>query len=166
MRPILPRFAAGFAATAALFAPTLAHAGWEWADWNMSPDAVVAASKGQVARSEPTPSSRVHGYDRLVQGEILRDGVRLKAQFYFSDAGLRVIRLVAVDVKDCGVIRKAWTKRLGAPHVESGLPQDDTPYLTWADDGKGNFTSLLETSPRGTYPGLCFVRLRPVAEAK
>ena len=88
-------------AVGALSAP--ASADWQYTQWGMSADDVVAASDGSVVEVQGSTGEPVRGQDLRANGNYSAAGMTFKAQFYFSplSGGLSAIRLHPENKNAC-----------------------------------------------------------------
>lgn len=117
---------AAFIASAAV-AP--AHAGWEYAEWGMSSDQVVQASKGATRKP-----AKADDYDDPNTRHLLSAPARIgkakgTAKFNFSAAGkLDTVRIAFPNPKTCSAVRKTLTAEHGKPEASEGSGGN---YYVW-----------------------------------
>ncbi|CUW88598.1 exported hypothetical protein [Agrobacterium genomosp. 2 str. CFBP 5494] len=139
------------AASIASVAAVPAHASWEYAEWGMSPEQVVQASKG--AAKKP---SKADEYDDPDISHLLSAPARIgkakgTAKFNFSAAGtLDTVRIAFPDPKTCSAVRKTLTAEYGKPRASEGSGGN---YYVWAKTKEGNRIVL------SSYPEIwCFAQ--------
>ena len=150
---------------AALAAPGAALADWQWTDWSMPVERVIAGSDGTLQPIVGRDGQRVHGWDLKAVGPVTFEGFDFDGEFFFDPAGsaLKVIRLTLKDPSQCVALEARMTRLHGTPaNASRDLGVLKTRILTWADDGAGNFLGLTGLNAVGDQPPLCFIRYRPL----
>jgi hypothetical protein len=130
---------------ALLLSATPAAAMWEGVRWNMSPAAVLAATRGQTQRAEAWGGRRVKPTRRpeqslrdLVEGERLLGGVRVQATFWFNaDGRLWSVTEQAVEADFapgdlCAQLEEALLARYGDSDLVT--EKGDLRHLIWRDE--------------------------------
>jgi len=92
-----------------------ARADWQLTQWNMSRDAVVAASQGSVHAVDGKPGQRRWGLDLAAEGTVSQ-GLLVKSRFFFDKAGrLKAVSLEPGALADCSALRDRIEKQYGEP---------------------------------------------------
>jgi len=112
MKTLRPAIAFVALAALALPAPALAH--WSFTRWDMTPEQVMAASKGALRSDVGGMGDRILKQNRRLSGPVQFEGRAYEAEFYFSDDGkLTLVRLTLKDQTQCGPVMEALTARYG-----------------------------------------------------
>jgi hypothetical protein len=121
--------------------PTPALAGWEFANWGMAPDQVVAASNGAAARVAEDKDKRIRDMARLASGRAIVDGVNYTIDYFFDPKAktLSAINFVPADA-DCDAAIAGFKARLGTPkekRKETVLDPRKPPLVTVEYEWRG-----------------------------
>lgn len=153
------------ALVAAVAAPNIALADWQWTRWSMPASQVIAGSGGALKPVVGRDGQRVHGWHLRAVGPITFEGFQFDGEFFFDSEGqaLKVVRLTLKDPSQCVALEQRMSRLHGTPADTSrDLGVLKTRILTWADDGAGNYLGLTGLSAVGDQPPLCFIRYRPI----
>lgn len=119
---------------------------WDGVRWNMSPEAVLAATKGQTQRAEGWSGRRVQPSRRpatalkdLVEGERELGGLRVAASFWF-DPARRLWSITEAPLEGDGPQGEACARlaaALAARYGPADLATDkgELQHLIWRDEG-------------------------------
>lgn len=118
--------------------PARAH--WQYTTWGMSPDQVVAASGGNVQRSDGAPSAQGDSTQNA-KGIYAVNGASFDAKFYFRNAGLVTVSLSSHDGQLCARTVHDLQAIYGSP-VESN-PGNLVTNATWLDHTKNNRVKII-----------------------
>jgi hypothetical protein len=136
-----------------LFLP--AQADWQFTQWNMSRDAVVAASQGSMHAVEGTPGQRRWGLEMKAEGRFNDGALSLESRFFFDPAGrLKAVSLDLADLTQCPAFRKSVEQRYGKPEGTSSVlkGKDFSEYWRAQDFVRWNETEgiacFVITAPR------------------
>lgn len=140
LRPSLP-----FAIVcAAVVLAAEARADWEYTRWGMTPDEVVAASRG-AARLGAPPKGKTY-LPKLIGralGTHQVDGARFDAYFHFDSANaLAKVALERTGGTECGVLLNGLNDRFGPP-IKSHR-QSFAIIEQWRDSRGGNVVNYIE----------------------
>lgn len=136
-----------------LAAASPASAEWQFTNWGMSVDEVVAASGGSVERYNGSPGQRIMGSNFQAKGSYSAGGYDFESEFYFDPSGrLSVIRLMLIDYSQCGSMREMMQGIYGSS-AEGGLFRETQ---AWYDSDRGN---VVRTTQVG---GMCFIAYTPL----
>jgi hypothetical protein len=95
-----------------------AHADWSFTRWGMTPEQVIAASRGKATAATGGYGDRIRNMDfRATGGPFTFDKRVYRANFYFDidgGRGLRVVRLELLDQSQCDALGAGLEKRYGA----------------------------------------------------
>lgn len=133
-----------------------AHAEWEYTEWGMSPDEVVAAATTQgidvdwVHEASPLPS----GGTKLLVSEHRAAGHLFDVDFIFQDDRLNVVGLSSSTPERCGELARALVQTYGEPEFQERI-YSATNYR-WRDVESGNVIQLLDMGGRA-----CRIVYRP-----
>lgn len=150
---------------AGLAAPGVALADWQWTNWSMPVDQVIAGSRGALQAVAGRDGQKVHGWHLRAAGPLTFEGFQFDSEFFFDSEGraLQVVRLTLKDPTQCVALEQRMVALHGAPADGSrDLGALKTRILAWPDDGAGNFLGLTGISAIGDLPPLCFIRYRPI----
>lgn len=119
-----------------------ARAHWEYANWGMTPEQVVQASRGAATL---IPSSRRRrqpeiNVEHAAEGTYADGALRLEVRFGF-DTRRGGLALVVYGVADAAQndLLKAWLiRKYGPPHSNSGLPAIGLQTLNWRGEDEIN----------------------------
>jgi len=129
-------------------------AGWEGAQWGMTPEQVSAAVPGVrvVRRGMSLSNARKQG----VRDAALY-GLELEAEYFYGPDGLNFIRF-DVPFRRCGALVEGLLAEHGQPTDVSD--QAILKLITWEDREAGNRLVLLHSAA-----GICDLRVRSIGEA-
>lgn len=150
---------------AGLALPGVALADWQWTNWSMPADQVIAGSGGALKPIVGRDGQRVHGWHLRAVGPITFEGFAFDGEFFFDRDGkaLKVVRLSLKDPSRCAALEERMVALHGAPTDGSrDLGALKTRILVWPNDGAGNFLGLTGINAVGDLPPLCFIRYRPL----
>ena len=108
--------------------PISAHADWQYATWGMSPEHVIAASKGVAVRAE-NPAVARNGERGLLTAPYATNDIPFVVQFWFAVGEPKLAR-VSLDTQyaaDCPKVRSLLSSIYGAPQAS-----DPGPPSSWA----------------------------------
>lgn len=143
---------AAVAATIALtISPLPNHAGWEGAEWGMTPEQVSAAVPGVrvVRRGMSLSDARKQG----VRDVELYD-IELEASYFYGPDGLTFIRF-DVPFRRCATVIDGLLAEHGQPTNVSD--QAILKLITWEDPEAGNRLVLQHSAA-----GICDLRMRSI----
>lgn len=124
--------------------PTHALAGWNGAEWGMTPQQVESATSGfaRMIRSE-LPQE---GADLRVanQGEFSNEVSDFRVRYYFSSEGLAQIELVP-QFSDCQQVFSQFVAAFGAPETQE---QVILRIHRWYDEENDNLIGLIHSTSR------------------
>lgn len=129
-------------------------AGWEGAEWGMTPEQVSAAVPGirLVRRGMSLSNARKQG----VRDAVLF-GLELEAEYFYGPDGLSFIRF-EVPFRRCGALVDGLLTEHGQPTNVSD--QVILKLISWEDPAAGNRLILLHSAA-----GVCDLRVRSIEEA-
>jgi len=150
---------------AALFAVALAFgspadAGWEYAQWGMSPEEVVQASAGAARPTAQEPPARILDQDLLATAPYRMGEVALQAEFLFSpaDRRLAMVRLTA-DPDVCGTVMFDLMERLHRADRYHEGARTGIVGMEWFSVPRNNHIIFSNDLRR---PGRCEILYRPI----
>jgi len=116
MVPRLELFAFSIVLLLLLSQPVVAYADWQYTTWGMTPDEVVAASKGLASRTEDAEKGI-----KLAVGSHTANGIDYSVSFIFSkgDPRLSSVYLISKDPGVCPTISNQLTDVYGKPESKS-----------------------------------------------
>lgn len=120
--------------------PISAHADWQYARWDMSPEQVIAASKGVAARLE-NPAIARNGERALLTAPYATNNIPFVVYFWFAVGEPKLVR-VSLGTQypaDCPIVRSHLSGIYGAPQVSDLGPPSS---LRWRGDATGNFIAF------------------------
>ena len=121
-----------------------AHADWQYATWGMSPEHVIAASKGVAVRAE-NPAVARNGERVLLTAPYATDNILFVVHFWFAVGQPKLTR-VSLDAQyaaDCLNVRSLLFSIYGPPQISDlGSPSS----LRWRSDATGNFIAFSQYS--------------------
>ena len=126
--------------------PISAHADWQYATWGMSPEHVIAASKGVAVRAE-NPAVARNGERGLLTAPYATNNILFVVHFWFAVGAPKLARvsLGTQYAADCPNVRSLLFSIYGAPQVSDlGLPSS----LRWRSDATGNSSRFRSTATR------------------
>ena len=87
---------------------TPAYADWQYTQWGMTPEEVIAAADGQASSAIGLRGDQVRGQELGAEGTYSASGMEFKTQFYFSplSGGLSAIRLHPKTPGSCGELER------------------------------------------------------------
>lgn len=150
---------------AGLALPGVALADWQWTNWSMPADKVIAGSGGALQPIVGREGQRVHGWDLKAVGPLTFEGFAFESEFFFDPEGraLKVVRLTLKDPSQCVALERKMTGLHGPPvDASMALGEVKVRILNWADDGAANALGLTGLPSIRGKPPLCFIRYRPV----
>ena len=120
--------------------PVSAHADWQYARWGMSPEQVIAASKGVAARAENLTVVR-NGERVLLTAPYATNNIVFVVYFWFAVGEPRLARisLGTQYAEDCPNVRSLLSSIYGAPQASDPGPPSS---LRWRSDATGNFIAF------------------------
>jgi hypothetical protein len=125
-----------------VLAPISAHADWQYATWGMSPEEVIAASKGVAVRVENSAVAR-NGERVLLTAPYTTNDILFVVHFWFAVGEPKLAR-VSLGTKyatDCPNVRSLLFSIYGAPQVSDLGPPSS---LRWRSDATANFTAFTQ----------------------
>lgn len=159
------RYLTPLALIAGLAAPGVALADWQWTDWSMPVERVIAGSGGRLQPIVGQVGQRSQGWDLKAVGPVTFEGFDFDGEFFFDPAGkaLKVVRLTPRDPAQCGALEERMTLLHGAA-VDTSRPLGEVMVrvLNWADDGAANSLGFTGLPAIGDEAPLCFIRYRPI----
>ena len=126
---------AALLAASAMAAP--AAADWQYTRWGMSPEQVVAASRGAVQMGPPPSGKTYENLTGRARGVHTEAGASFDAYFHF-DADLRLARvaLERTGGTDCATLHNRLLAELGKP--AKSTRQSFATIDQWQDGARGN----------------------------
>lgn len=124
----------------AAIAPLGAHADWQYARWGMSPQHVIAASKGIAVRVEHPLVAR-NGERELLTAPYATNNIPFVVHFWFSVGEPMLVRVTLATqyAADCPNVRSLLFSIYGASQVsDQGPPLS----LRWRSDATGNIVAF------------------------
>lgn len=123
--------------------PSAAHADWQYTNWGMTVDQVVAAAGSQVTATSGTPGDVIEGLAVGAKGTYMIGTEAFPATFYFQHGGLARVKLAGESDSVCWALEKKLGDQYGSPfsRVDAAFMQQ----VTWKDAGHENrveFTSF------------------------
>jgi hypothetical protein len=122
-------------------AATPASAGWQYTQWNMSPEDAVKASAGSMVLGSGEAGQRLKGYEVGAVGSYKAGSRTFKATFYFKSRKLSLIMLETTEAPRCYSLANDLKGVYGKPFDSSS--SSITVTNTWHDNKAGNFVALL-----------------------
>jgi len=127
-----------------VIAPISARADWQYATWGMSPEHVIAASKGVAVRAD-NPAVARNGERRLLVAPYATNNIPFIVHFWFTVGEPKLVR-VSLGTQydaDCPNVRSLLANIYGEPQVsEPGPPSS----LRWRSNATGNFIAFSQYS--------------------
>ena len=124
-----------FAILAASAAP--AAADWQYTRWGMSPEQVVAASRGAVQLGPPPSGKTYDGLTGRARGVHNEAGASFDVYFHFdARVGLARVALERTGGADCAALHNRLLGALGRP--ASSTRQSYATIDQWRDRARGN----------------------------
>lgn len=137
-----------------------ASAQWQYTEWGMSPEQVIAASNGEVERAPSDPMREWEGVDIAAEGLYRSGKYDFKSIFYFSRNELVAVHL---ELQSSNLESDAIALRHSLYGVY-GDPFDESPGLmtivTWHDTKKNNRIDLLAIGDKSVK-----ITYRPLRDA-
>ena len=120
--------------------PMSARADWQYATWGMSPEHVIAASKGVAGRAE-SPAVARNGERELLIAPYATNNIPFVVHFWFTvgEPKLARVSLGTQYAADCPNVRTLLVGIYGAPQVSDLGPPSS---LRWRSDATGNFIAF------------------------
>ena len=120
--------------------PISVHAGWQYATWGMSPEQVIAASKGVAARAE-NPAVARNGERGLLTAPYATNNMLFAVHFWFAvgEPKLARVSLATQYAEDCPNVRSLLFGIYGAPQLSDPGPPSS---IRWRSDATGNFIAF------------------------
>jgi len=137
-----------------------AVAGWQYTNWGMSPEQVVAASKGKASSGSGEPGDRVSDSPLEVGavGTHSSGKWQFRTVFYFDGGKLSYIKATLQNgEKGCGSLWADMKSVYGKPFSEDHDAIMGTAI--WQDSTKNNRVALLEIGD------LCAIDYKPLKSA-
>jgi hypothetical protein len=135
-----------------LFFCIAADAGWQYAEWGMTPDQVIAASNGAASRQEAKPSKT--GWSVfLLHSDYSTGPFKFEASFGFNmrSGTLREVELrLENGITEASRLQDHLIKKYGDP-LSVELFGQVTRVTTWRDDKENNVIELLELPMMDSY---------------
>ena len=127
-------------AASAFAAPAEAH--WQWTRWGMSPEEVVAASRGAVQLGPPPSGKTYENLTGRARGVYTEAGASFDAYFHF-DAEVRLARvaLERTGGTDCAALHNRLLAELGRP--AKSTRQSFATIDQWQDRARGNLVGYV-----------------------
>ena len=139
--------------------PSSASAQWQYTEWGMNPEQVVAASNGEVARAPSDPQREWGGVDIAAEGTYRSGEYEFKSIFYFERNELVSVHL---ELQSTDLAGDAIALRHSLYGVY-GEPFDETTgimtIVTWHDTKKNNRVDLFAIGDRSVE-----LRYRPLKD--
>ena len=123
-----------------MIVPMSAHASWQYATWGMSPEQVIAASKGVAARAD-NPFVARNGERGLLTAPYATNNIPFVVHFWFTVGEPKLIRvsLGTQYAADCPSVSSLLFSIYGTPQVSDLGPPSS---LRWRSDATGNFIAF------------------------
>ena len=120
--------------------PMSARADWQYATWGMSPEQVIAASKGVAARAD-NPFVARNGERGLLTAPYATNNIPFVVHFWFTVGEPKLIRvsLGTQYAADCPNVSSLLFSIYGTPQVSDLGPPSS---LRWRSDATGNFIAF------------------------
>ena len=121
--------------------PISAHADWQYATWGMSPEHVIAASKGVAVRADNPVVAR-NGERVLLTAPYATDNILFVVHFWFAVGQPKLAR-VSLDAPST-----PQTVRMCAPYCSASTARrkisdlGSPSSLRWRSDATGNFVAF------------------------
>lgn len=145
----------GLAAVAATIVLSIfalpAHAGWDGAEWGMTPEQVSAAVPGVRVIRQGMPLSDAR---KQSARDVELYDIRLEASYFYGPRGLTFIRF-DVPFRRCAALVDGLIAAHGQPTNVSD--QAILKLITWEDPDAGNRLVLLHSAA-----GICDLRIRSI----
>jgi len=123
-----------------MIVPMSAHASWQYATWGMSPEQVIAASKGVAARAD-NPFVARNGERGLLTAPYATNNIPFVVHFWFTVGEPKLIRvsLGTQYAADCPNVSSLLFSIYGTPQVSDLGPPSS---LRWRSNATGNFIAF------------------------
>jgi hypothetical protein len=126
--------ASGFAAPAA--------ADWQYTRWGMSPEQVVAASRGAVQLGPPPSGKSYENLTGRARGVYTEAGASFDAYFHFdAEARLARVALERTGGTECAPLHNRLLAELGRPATSTRQPFATIDQ--WRDRARGNLVGYV-----------------------
>ena len=164
-RPPWERLLVASALAVALLAAQPSHAGWEYADWNMTPEQVVEASQGK-AKAVP-PAKKKHGLIEEVVANHAAGALSFQVSFLFriSDSKKMLDRVVLtlVNTASGAQLYRDLVAIYDRPLTDeiSVIEGGDSHIAKWEDAAKNNRITYYGI---GSYYAVDYRPLKPGAD--
>lgn len=114
-----------------------ALADWQYTRWGMSPEQVVAASKGSANLLPPDQRPRLPPLETSAKGTFQDGALTLRTTFTFdtSKGGLTCVWYGVAEQANSEPFKQMLLKRYGEPAETSSLPAIDMTSMTWLTGG-------------------------------
>lgn len=120
-----------------------AQADWQYTKWDMTPDAVVAASQGKAHLQTAGENQRVWELDQGAEANYADGDFALVAKFYFDKAGkLKAVTLTEADSGQCDTYRAHVEQVMGKALEQHALGNNLLFTEHWYDKANDNFIRL------------------------
>jgi hypothetical protein len=127
-------------ATALISQPSLAH--WQYTRWGMTPNEVVAASKGKALLVTSTQFGE-NGETADVGAIHEIAGIKFETVFLFREKRLSMVIVWSEDSQQCRALSRDLLATYGKPSsVKNGL----MPRTDWEDQANGNSIAFIEAN--------------------
>lgn len=125
-----------------------AFADWQFTRWGMTPDQVVAASKGAARLATEEETARLDGPRQkqrrtLAVGSHTAAGIAFSVRFVFENNRLVLVSTGVTRPEDAEPLRQALLMQYGQPAFVSRVSV--LTQLGWSDRGRGNKVELIQT---------------------
>lgn len=132
----------------ALLIAAPAHADWQYSRWGMTPDQVIAASKGAARIPTAAEAAALNGPRQtqrptLAVAEHSAAGIRLSVRFVFDNGRLALVATEVTRPTDAEPLRQALMMQYGQPAFVSRT--SFMTHLGWSDRERGNKVEFLHT---------------------
>ncbi|GLV24977.1 hypothetical protein [Sphingobium sp. TomTYG45] len=131
-------------ACAAIASPAGAH--WQYSKWGMTPDQVVAASKGTVQRVDPSSDAALPIGVKEAAGTYSANDQSMRVSFWFKGGKLNQVHLAQDDADACMAVGRDLTGVYGQPTSRSGGMISTS---VWLDKARGNRVQFSNWSTGG-----------------
>ena len=147
----------GFVVSLALISST-ASANWQYTQWGMSPEQVVAASQGAAHLEQDNGAALPHVKALLLaKGQIQIDNFDFIVGFYF-DGNRRLLKSVFLRLEKCsendaGRLKELLNAKYGAPR------QILSPYQKWVSPFAPDMITFISPTVRSRF---CSIEYEPI----
>lgn len=118
-----------------------AQADWQYTKWGMTPDQVVAASKGTAELGSGEMSAQGDA-KKGATGRYAAGDYQFSVNFWFNGTGLSAVSLSLRNDAQCLALQRDLLAKYGDPVERSGGP---VPRQMWADRAASNRVVLITT---------------------